>query len=110
VRIILVPDRGQPGAESAFEGGSASGGVVEMLRLPDSGPTGLDVTIRELTRQCAVLVAEMSPSLLFTDGTLVAQRLAAAVGRACAIAVDFSLESDVMVDDAAPFEPSDVPG
>ncbi len=94
VRIILVPDPGQPVTESSVEASFGSDGAVETLRLPDSEAVGLDATMRGLTRQLAVRVFELSPSLLFTDGTLVAQRLAAAVGRACAIAVDFSLESD----------------
>ncbi len=100
LHIFLVPDPNQPLAESGAATGFGTEAMVEVLRLPALGNAGVDATIRELARELATRVAEIAPVVLFTDGTLVAQRLAATVGRALATLVDFSLESDAMVDAA----------
>lgn len=67
------------------------GMTIEVLHPEPSLAAGSDAWHRELLRQFARRVSEIGPSLLVADGTSGAQRLAASIGRAWGIPVDFGV-------------------
>jgi hypothetical protein len=67
----------------------ADGVAVELLCSESPFAAGSDAQHRELARTLARRISEIGPSLLVADGSAVAQRLAASVGRGLGIAVDF---------------------
>jgi hypothetical protein len=65
------------------------GVAIETLCAEPRFAAGSDAQHRELARQLARRISEIGPSLLVADGSSVAQRLAASVGRGLGIPVDF---------------------
>jgi hypothetical protein len=90
--VLMLPDPEQHG-DGLLPAAFGDGVVCESLSSPEAFPAGPDAVRRAHVRKLAKRVAEIRPYLLAADGTLVAQSLAASVGRAFAIPVDFQIAS-----------------
>ena len=75
---------------------SRDGVVYEFAPRPASSPIGADALRRSNLQLVAKRVADLHPCLLTTDGTMSAQAVAAAVGRAFALPVDFTDQLEIM--------------
>lgn len=90
--VLSLPGPGQGKIDAHQPGYSRDGVNYEYLRLSTPCPAGADALRRANTRLLAERVSALHPCLLVTDGTVVAQAIAASIGRAFAIPVDFSVE------------------